>query len=151
MPLVIHCADIGSVKTGNFGWARLGVGEPNGQCTIGRDIEDFAGGVAADINAGAQVALGFECPLFLPLSEDPTGLTSARPGEGDRAWSAGAGAAALATGLTETVWVSRPSHATHQRNAFSLRRLASLSRCIKRFVHLGGLCDKGSQSRYASR
>ena len=38
-------------------------------------------------------------------SEDPTGLTSARSGEGDRAWSAGAGAAALATGLTETVWV----------------------------------------------
>ena len=105
MPLVIHCADIGSVKNGNFGWARLAVGEANGQCTIGRDIEDFARGVAADINAGAQVALGFECPLFLPLPEDPTGLTSARPGEGDRAWSAGAGAAALATGLTETVWV----------------------------------------------
>ena len=105
MPLVIHCADIGSVKNGNFGWARLAVGEANDQCTIGRDIEDFARGVAADINAGAQVALGFECPLFLPLPEDPTGLTSARPGEGDRAWSAGAGAAALATGLTETVWV----------------------------------------------
>lgn len=105
MPLVIHCADIGSVKNGNFGWARLAVGEANDQCTIGRDIEDFARGVAVDINAGAQVALGFECPLFLPLPEDPTGLTSARPGEGDRAWSAGVGAAALATGLTETVWV----------------------------------------------
>ena len=99
MPLVIHCADIGSVKTGNFGWARLAVGEPNGQCRIGRDIEDFAGGVAADINARAQVALGFECPLFLPLSEDPTGLTSARPGEGDRAWECWRGRSRASDGV----------------------------------------------------
>jgi hypothetical protein len=51
MPLVIHCADIGSAKNGTFGWARLAVGEANDQCTIGRDIEDFARGVAVDINA----------------------------------------------------------------------------------------------------
>jgi hypothetical protein len=105
MSLVIHCADIGSVKNGNFGWARLAVDAPSTACTTGRDIEQFAEGVAVDINAGLRVALGFECPLFLPLPEDPAGLTSARPGEGDRAWSAGAGAGSLATGLTETVWI----------------------------------------------
>ena len=34
------------------------------------------------------------------------GLTSARLGEGDRAWSAGAGAGSLGReGLTETVWI----------------------------------------------
>jgi hypothetical protein len=38
--------------------------------------------IAADLNAGHHVALGFECPLFVPVSEDPNGLTSARPGEG---------------------------------------------------------------------
>src|SRR5262249_13070795 len=58
-----------------------------------------------DLNSGAHVAVGFECPLFVPVPEDPNGLTSARPGEGDRAWSAGGGAGSLATGLTETVWV----------------------------------------------
>jgi hypothetical protein len=103
MSLVIHCAPIGSVKNGNFGWARLAVDAPSTACTTGRDIEQFAEGVAVDINAGLRVALGFECSLFLPLPEDPAGLTSARPGEGDRAWSAGAGAGSLATGLTETV------------------------------------------------
>ncbi len=105
MPLIIHCADIGSVKKGNFGWARLAVGEPDSICTTGREIQDFVENLAADITAGSRAALGFECPLFLPLSEDPIGLTAARPGEGDRAWSAGAGAGSLATGLTETVWI----------------------------------------------
>lgn len=105
MPLVIHCADIGSVSKGNFGWARLAVDAPGAVCTTGRDIEQFVDGIANDLNTGARVALGFECPLFVPLPEDPAGLTSARPGEGDRAWSAGVGAGSLATGLTETVWI----------------------------------------------
>jgi hypothetical protein len=105
MPLIIHCADIGSVYRGNFGWARLAVDEPDAVCTTGHDIGVFADGIASDLNSGAHVAVGFECPLFLPVPEDPNGLTSARPGEGDRAWSAGAGAGSLATGLTETVWI----------------------------------------------
>lgn len=105
MPIVIHCADIGSVKNGNFGWARLLVDDATKECTTGHDILAFADGITADINAGFHVALGFECPLFVPITEDPTGLTSARPGEDDRPWSAGGGAGSLATGLTETVWI----------------------------------------------
>lgn len=67
----------------------------------------FADAVASDINAGYPVALGFECPLFVPIPDDdhPKDLTSSRPGEGNRAWSVGGGAASLATGLTETVWI----------------------------------------------
>jgi hypothetical protein len=103
--MVIYCADIGSVKGGRFGWARLQASETNPTALQGSDIVEFAARIAADINAGQRVALGFECPLFLPLPDDPIKLTSARPGEGDRPWSAGAGAAALATGLTETVWI----------------------------------------------
>jgi len=103
MPLILHCADIGSVSRGNFGWARLAVDEPGASCTTGRDIAEFAEVVAADLNAGAHVAIGFECPLFVPVPDSPVGVTSARLGEGDRAWSAGAGS--LTTGLTETVWI----------------------------------------------
>jgi len=105
MALVIHCADIGSVRRGNFGWARLGADASDTTCTRGCDITVFADNVAADLNAGHRVALGFECPLFVPIPENPNDLTSARPGEGNRPWSAGAGAASLATGLTETVWI----------------------------------------------
>lgn len=39
------------------------------------------------------------------MSKNPVELTSSRQGEGSRAWSAGAGCGALATGLTETLWV----------------------------------------------
>ena len=105
MSLIIHCADIGSVKKGNFGWARLETEESPAICSTGPDIKVFADRIADDINSGAKVAVGFECPLFLPVPDDPADLTRARPGEGNRPWSAGAGAGALATGLTETVWI----------------------------------------------
>jgi hypothetical protein len=52
-----------------------------------------------------KVALGFECPLFVPVPEEPLRLGMARSGEGNRSWSAGAGAGALATGLVEVPWV----------------------------------------------
>ena len=105
MALILHCADIGSVRRGNFGWARLSADEARAACSTGHDIRLFADGIATDINAGHRVAVGFECPLFVPVPDEPEGLTSARPGEFDRPWSAGAGAAALATGLSETVWI----------------------------------------------
>jgi hypothetical protein len=38
MPLIVHCADIGSVSRGNFGWARLVIDERNPACTTGHDI-----------------------------------------------------------------------------------------------------------------
>lgn len=106
-PFVIYCADIGSVARGRFGWAR---GVKSGQAltvTGGADIYEFVDAAAKDLNAGARVAMGFECPLFVPISDDAARLTSARNGEGSRPWSAGAGAGALATGLTETVWILR--------------------------------------------
>ena len=43
--------------------------------------------------------------MFLPITDDPIFLTSARKGEAGRAWSAGAGCSVLATGLTETTWI----------------------------------------------
>lgn len=71
MALVIHCADIGSVKTGNFGWARLATEEAGAACITGHDIRLFASGIAADLNAGHRVAVGFECPLFVPVPDAP--------------------------------------------------------------------------------
>lgn len=104
---MLYCADIGSVAKGNFGWARLAV-DDSGVSNIpstGLDIHDFANNLVSDFTDGHRVALGFECPLFVPVPEMPEMLTSGRAGENNRPWSAGAGAASLATGLTETVWV----------------------------------------------
>ncbi|MBZ9621427.1 hypothetical protein G9F71_000785 [Clostridium sp. FP2] len=102
--LIIWCADIGSIKKNNFGWCRAELGERD-SFSIGISIEDFAIGIAKDLSSGYKVALGFECPLFVPITCNPLFLTSARNGEGSRPWSAGAGCGALATGLTETVWI----------------------------------------------
>jgi hypothetical protein len=98
LPLAVICADIGSVTQGNFGWY-------DGDGTQGRTPSSLAAHVASKLSASAAVALGFECPLFVPLAETEAKLTSARPGEGSRAWSAGAGCGALTTGLVQVAWV----------------------------------------------
>lgn len=103
MRLSIYCADIGSVALNRFGWAAHRA--PDNARMMSGSIADLVGEVAKDLSAGLSVALGFECPLFVPLPDDPVRLTRARAGEGNRPWSAGAGAGALATGLTETTWI----------------------------------------------
>lgn len=101
--LVVYCADIGSVKAGKFGWARGRAGADPFKC--GTSISDLSQTVADDLRAGELVALGFEAPMFVPLREDPEKLTTARRGDGNRSWSAGAGCAVLATGLAQVIWV----------------------------------------------
>lgn len=112
----IYCADIGSVAKNNFGWAAT---RADGTEADGTSIEEFARRIGISLNEGEPVALGFECPLSVPVPAEPRLLTAARPGEGSRPWSAGAGAAALATGLTEVVWVLRAVRAQLTREVTS--------------------------------
>lgn len=103
--VVVFAADVGSVKSGNFGWART---EPTDAAVVEHDHSspaDLAKAVAAELNARRPVALGFECPLFVPVPIEPLKLGAARLGEGARPWSAGAGTGALATGLVQMAWV----------------------------------------------
>jgi hypothetical protein len=105
---VTYCADIGSIPHGRFGWARSAADEDGMAIQRHRDgtqIVELVDGVAADLAAGYGVALGFECPLFVPVPEQPLRLGRARPGEGNRSWSAGAGAGALATGIAQVAWI----------------------------------------------
>lgn len=95
---VVVCADIGSVAKRNFGWWSSRGVEGNEPSTLAQHV-------AAMLNSGLSVALGLECPLFVPVVEKEKELTRARPGEGRRPWSAGAGAAVLATGVVQTTWL----------------------------------------------
>ena len=104
MQLRVYCADIGSVIGGNFAWASRCIG-PDPRESRCNDIQQLVKHVAGDLNSGHKVALGFECPLWVPVACDPRELTSARCGDGNRAWAAAAGATSLATGLTETAWI----------------------------------------------
>lgn len=105
--LVVFCADVGSVSGGNFGWARSATDEPGGDSHDTAKPSDLATAVAAELKAKRPVALGFECPLFVPVPADEFALGKARAGEGNRSWSAGAGTGALATGLVQAAWVLR--------------------------------------------
>jgi hypothetical protein len=103
-PLAIYCADIGSIPYHRFGWpctdaAGDRVERHRGSAEIGDLVEI----VAADIADGRAVALGLECPLYVPVPEQPLRLGMARTGEGNRSWSAGAGA--LATGAVQVAWI----------------------------------------------
>jgi hypothetical protein len=101
--------DIGSVKPpGRFAWAV--VDAPGDKVSdAGDDPEGAVTGLVDALQGGSRVALALECPLTVPV---PSGardqwrlLGQARRGEGNRAWSAGAGAYALATGLAQGAWI----------------------------------------------
>jgi hypothetical protein len=106
MNLVVYCADIGSVPKGRFGWARRdGRQTAAGRHCEGTEIAELVDAASADLSEGRPVALGFECPLYVPVPTQELRLGKARLGEGNRSWSAGAGAGALATGLVEVAWI----------------------------------------------
>lgn len=71
---------------------------------LGTDPETLAADIAQDLRNG-PVALGFECPLFVPLHGRAEALLSCRAGEGNRAWSASAGVSSLGTGLVQSAWL----------------------------------------------
>ena len=99
--MTICAADIGSVRKKNFAWASVsGPDRRSGTCIV-----EFAKFVADELMNGVKVSLGFECPLWIPVAAEPGELTQAREGEGNRAWSAGAGSGSLATGLAEVSWI----------------------------------------------
>ena len=100
--LAICCADIGAVHSGNFGWARVAPGTPDLKCG---DIDNLVEEACRILAGGMKLALGFECPLWIPLRDDPILFTRARVGEGSAAWSSSIGATVLTIGLAETVWV----------------------------------------------
>ncbi|MBI3895170.1 MAG: hypothetical protein HY313_04495 [Acidobacteria bacterium] len=100
--LAVYCADIGSVMKDRFGWC--GATTPSTKVQ-GTEINKLAEAVANELKKGRPVALGFECPLFVPFAVEPTQLASARPGDGNRAWSASAGATVLVTGLVQVLWI----------------------------------------------
>jgi hypothetical protein len=100
--MIVYAADLGSIKKGNFAWARAG---SDGEVAGSAAVHDLPASISDDLNRGAKVALGFEAPMFWPLRSDSLALESARLGEGDRAWCAGAGRTATFFALSQVPWI----------------------------------------------
>jgi hypothetical protein len=105
--LSVFCADIGSVKRGNFGWAGILHAGHKEIPLSGSDMTELAETVATALLQGEKVALGFECPLFVPLCNRPEDLTKVRSGETSPNWIGGVGSTVLATGLPQVSWILR--------------------------------------------
>ena len=96
-PLVVYAADVG--KDGNVGWART-CGE---EWRVGYRLEPLVKALKDDVCRGS-VAIGLECPLFLPVAPDACNLLQRRINE-PLPWSAGAGPSATTAGLVTLIWL----------------------------------------------
>jgi len=99
--LVTACLDVGSVTSGGVGWA---VDESHG-LLHGCDLVDFVNALSGIVLNGGRIALGFECPLYVPRRADPRQLAYQRIDEAGLNWCGGPGVAVLATGLVQVNWV----------------------------------------------
>lgn len=97
---LVVCADIGSIANGNFAWA-------TSDDETYASIDDLAARVAEALTSGTLVALGFECPGWVPVPSPSAHLGRGRPGEDRHPWSGGPGASVLATGLAQISWILR--------------------------------------------
>jgi hypothetical protein len=107
----VLAVDIGSVgPSSKFAWAAFDAPERD-LIADGTDPETAVSELAPGLLAGAQAALLLEASMSVPVPDGRPGawrrLGKAREGEGNRPWSAGAGAAALATGLAQGAWMLR--------------------------------------------
>ena len=89
MGLSVYCADVGSVATGKFAWYGVSA---DGRRQSGRSMEGYAAAIGSELDRGEKVAMGLECPLFIPTRGSPELLLTKRSNEGSRPWSAGAAA-----------------------------------------------------------
>lgn len=112
--LMVYCVDVGSIKAGNFAWA--GLRTVDNSVVSSADPRRLVSAVAADLSADMSVALGFECPMFVPLPTEPGDLSCARACETfrdragkpiNRPWSAAAGCASFAIGIPQIAWILR--------------------------------------------
>lgn len=90
----LHVAVVDIGKLTNLGWMVEG---PSG-AKSGTDVDACIDALATAMEIG-PLALGFEAPMFVPYGRTRRDLDKARDGEGDRSFSAGAGACVLTKAL----------------------------------------------------
>lgn len=98
---IVAAVDVGSVS--KLGWWRAELGSASGS-SGGHHLEDLVAQLAKDLEKGCRVALGFEAPLFLPVPGESAALGRRRQGEGNRPWSAAAGAVVTALAAQQVAW-----------------------------------------------
>lgn len=105
----IYTCDIGGIRSGNFGWARC-VPEEKANLIGSTDISRLIDCLQKDMENLMSIALGFECPLFIPVPISENDLCRGRQGEGSRSLFAQAGATVTTLGVHQAAWILRKIH-----------------------------------------
>jgi len=71
MNVTVACADVGSIKNDNSGWRLRDRIDPSDGALEGDSIDELVETIVERVEKGRSVALGFECPLFIPVREPP--------------------------------------------------------------------------------
>jgi hypothetical protein len=116
MSSVVYCVDVGSIPSSNFGWVRRDL---SGQFVPGSDFDELVSRLRSDVRDELPLAVGFEFPLFWPLRSRAESLALKRGEWEQSAFSAGAAAAVLPTGLLQMLRLAR---AVDLRPTSSLRQ-----------------------------
>jgi hypothetical protein len=102
----VVAVDVGSVRTGSFAWAAVDVpATGSGLAGYGSDPATAVESVAEALAGGRPAVLALEAPMAVPVPEDWALLGRGRAGEGNRPWSAQAGAGAMGTGIVQAAWM----------------------------------------------
>lgn len=103
--VVVFACDVGSTRSGNFGWAR--VAQDNGGLSVsgGKWIDRCVQALLEDAREGRSLALGMECPLFIPVPNESRILSRGRKGEGNRSCFAPAGGYVAILGLHQLAFI----------------------------------------------
>jgi hypothetical protein len=107
----VVAVDIGSVgPPSKFAWA--GFDAPGREVVaVGDDPGTAVSALLSGLTEAGRAVLLLESPMSVPVPKGGPDswrlLGRARDGEGNRPWSAGAGAAVLATGLAQGAWMLR--------------------------------------------
>lgn len=110
---IVYAVDIGSIKSGNFGWVRSGMaGSGSGDIDFqeqegeqGTCIDALVRALDQDFRRGCPVAIGIEAPLSVPVPHESTKIGLSREGEGQHPIFAGAGSAVALYGLHQLAYI----------------------------------------------
>ncbi len=145
----LHVAVVDIGRLTNLGW----VVEGPSVTKSGTDIDSCIEVLASAMKMG-PLALGFEAPMFVPYGRKRCDLDKGREGDGDRAFSASAGACVLTKGLVIVPYILEGlrCHAKAARPTFKWRdRLSERDLLLfEAFVtHVGGSVSHEECARLA--
>jgi hypothetical protein len=104
---VVYVCDIGSIRKNNFAWVRSIqqlAGTDFESFNEGTDIDECVTSIKNDLINGMAIAIGLECPLFIPIPLQKRELGKARDNE-TIAWSASPAACVAMTGLQQLAYI----------------------------------------------